>query len=319
MASFNHFVDLVRYVSVVVPLVPVFVYFLTLKSLPFSLQPIGLLSCISALCNIAGYLFIHHMHYNAIIINIYFLLEFCILSYFYYQTYFNTKNRKVFWIAFISILLGTLIITASVQGIFVNQSYLWVLMKIALIIFSMLYRKPIISIAELHHVKSLNWINSGIMSNSLISLLPNSLTDEIYWELGRELGKFIWGFSNLGCILQFISFSIGMYYSSKIAEEASRPVLNYNIEDIPNDIKSNVLASPFNDQKSFEMKCAKLDLSKREIDVALLLVNGKTAKEIADALYISDGTVNRHKHNIYKKLGVKNVLSLAKRLSEDNG
>lgn len=46
-------------------------------------------------------------------------------------------------------------------------------------------------------------------------------------------------------------------------------------------------------------------LSKREQDVFHLLLEGKSNKEIASSLAITEKTVEEHLTNIYKKLGVK--------------
>ena len=46
-------------------------------------------------------------------------------------------------------------------------------------------------------------------------------------------------------------------------------------------------------------------LSKRELDVLKLLVNGATSKETARILGISPRTVEDHRTNIIKKLGVR--------------
>jgi LuxR family maltose regulon positive regulatory protein len=46
------------------------------------------------------------------------------------------------------------------------------------------------------------------------------------------------------------------------------------------------------------------NLSNREIDIILLLAKRLSNKEIANKLFISEGTVKRHTINIYKKLGV---------------
>ncbi|MEM9819717.1 MAG: response regulator transcription factor [Bacteroidota bacterium] len=48
------------------------------------------------------------------------------------------------------------------------------------------------------------------------------------------------------------------------------------------------------------------DLSKREIEILKLLVNGQKYKQIAEALYISPLTVKKHVSNIYDKLHVSN-------------
>jgi DNA-binding NarL/FixJ family response regulator len=56
----------------------------------------------------------------------------------------------------------------------------------------------------------------------------------------------------------------------------------------------------------------KLDvLSEREKEVALLLKDGSTYKDIASQLNITPRTIKAHASHIYKKLAVKDRLSLA--------
>ncbi len=55
-------------------------------------------------------------------------------------------------------------------------------------------------------------------------------------------------------------------------------------------------------------------LSKREAQVAKLVKDGCTNKEVADGLYISTNTVKRHLQNIYQKYKVKNRTQLVKML-----
>jgi two-component system invasion response regulator UvrY len=51
-------------------------------------------------------------------------------------------------------------------------------------------------------------------------------------------------------------------------------------------------------------------LSPREMEVARLMSTGASSKEIAEAMYISVKTVEVHRYNIYRKLGVKNVAAM---------
>ena len=53
-------------------------------------------------------------------------------------------------------------------------------------------------------------------------------------------------------------------------------------------------------------------LSDREFEVMKLVVDGKTNKEIADLLFISQRTAEKHKSNLLAKLDMKSVVDLVK-------
>ncbi len=54
----------------------------------------------------------------------------------------------------------------------------------------------------------------------------------------------------------------------------------------------------------------KKGISKREREIVLLVLSGRTSKEIEEKLFISYGTVKNHIYNIYKKLKIKNRAEL---------
>ncbi len=56
----------------------------------------------------------------------------------------------------------------------------------------------------------------------------------------------------------------------------------------------------------------KMHLTLREIEIITLIVAGKSAKEIADMLFLSLHTVDTHRRNIMIKLKVKNVADLVR-------
>jgi len=55
---------------------------------------------------------------------------------------------------------------------------------------------------------------------------------------------------------------------------------------------------------SNEKSALRLGLSQRELQILELIVNGKSNKEIAEAIYLSLDTVKSHMKNVYQKLGV---------------
>lgn len=57
-------------------------------------------------------------------------------------------------------------------------------------------------------------------------------------------------------------------------------------------------------------------LTRREIEIIRLIENGFSTRDIAEKLYLSPNTVHIHRHNIFKKLKVKNVSSLIKILQQ---
>ena len=54
-------------------------------------------------------------------------------------------------------------------------------------------------------------------------------------------------------------------------------------------------------------------LTKREIEVLSLVIEGKSSKEVADLLYVSKRTVDFHLANIYDKLEVTNRVQAFRR------
>ncbi|NOQ73534.1 MAG: response regulator [Crocinitomix sp.] len=57
-------------------------------------------------------------------------------------------------------------------------------------------------------------------------------------------------------------------------------------------------------------------LSKRETEIIKILLENKSNQEIANQLFIGVETVISHRKNIYRKLGVNNILDLYKLVSE---
>ncbi|MCP5104183.1 MAG: helix-turn-helix transcriptional regulator [bacterium] len=65
-----------------------------------------------------------------------------------------------------------------------------------------------------------------------------------------------------------------------------------------------------NRERKMKLFFTKYNISKREQEIALLVLQGETNKSIEEKLFISAHTVKNHIYNIYRKLGIKNRLQL---------
>jgi ligand-binding sensor domain-containing protein/DNA-binding CsgD family transcriptional regulator len=70
-------------------------------------------------------------------------------------------------------------------------------------------------------------------------------------------------------------------------------------------------AEKIKSQLELEHFCRHFGVSRREMEIIGLLIQGKSNRTIEQELFISDSTVRNHVYNIYQKLGVKNRLQLS--------
>ncbi|HEX6914944.1 MAG TPA: response regulator transcription factor [Chitinophagaceae bacterium] len=69
-------------------------------------------------------------------------------------------------------------------------------------------------------------------------------------------------------------------------------------------------ASPVDAPVYFDSFLKKHQLTRRETDIIRLICAGRSSKQISAELFISEFTVNTHRKNIFRKLGISNVAGL---------
>lgn len=60
------------------------------------------------------------------------------------------------------------------------------------------------------------------------------------------------------------------------------------------------------------------NVTKRELEIIRLIAQEMSTPEIAERLYLSTGTVETHRHNILRKLGVRNAVGIIKYALKNN-
>ena len=68
---------------------------------------------------------------------------------------------------------------------------------------------------------------------------------------------------------------------------------------------------PGEEQGNLKFRRPEIDLTQREMEVLRLLAKGATNREIAEALYVSEGTVKNHVSSILSRLGLRDRLQAA--------
>ncbi|MEX2512871.1 MAG: helix-turn-helix transcriptional regulator [Cyclobacteriaceae bacterium] len=87
------------------------------------------------------------------------------------------------------------------------------------------------------------------------------------------------------------------------------------IEESRKDLETLNLIQTKNEDEIFIIRCEKLGLTKREIEVCQLVRVGLNYKAIGQTLFISERTVNTHIQNIFRKAKSKNKFDLLNKIT----
>ena len=82
-------------------------------------------------------------------------------------------------------------------------------------------------------------------------------------------------------------------------------ILALSMKSIPKEVSTEL-----KEMASYDVNMPEIHLTAREIEIAELCAKGMLSKEIAVQLGISQRTVETHKNNIFKKLGINNSVEL---------
>lgn len=115
-------------------------------------------------------------------------------------------------------------------------------------------------------------------------------------------------------IINAMSYGVSGY----IFKDIEKDKLNRAIVDcvngtfiMPSKVAEVLAKKAVKEEKKVDKKDINLPLTEREMEVASMIADGFTNRQIASALYITDGTVKNYVSNIYSKLGIKDRTKLA--------
>ncbi len=114
---------------------------------------------------------------------------------------------------------------------------------------------------------------------------------------------------------------MGYVYKNADADtltKAIQEVMNeqYYIEEEAQYILKEYLEHVKDEQKGY-YKFKHFELTQREKEIVILIMDGFTNQEIADKLFLSNRTVDTHRNNVLNKLDLKNTATLVKYAMEN--
>ena len=95
--------------------------------------------------------------------------------------------------------------------------------------------------------------------------------------------------------------------------------LTYRRAFVPAYFSSEDKATEFSLEDRLEKVREQYDLTDREKELVELIYEGRSNAEIAEALFISESTVKTHIYNIFKKMKIKNRMSVMKIVRDEDG
>lgn len=168
-------------------------------------------------------------------------------------------------------------------------------------------------------VSSKDELSSKLNTNNvdiLISdvLLPQTNYVSMFKEVLKEHPKLnILAYSSINS-LQSINFIYKLGVKGFISKEEPLDELITAIEQVSKGRKYYHKSLKDNSQAKFELEASKL--TKREVDVLMLMIEGKQNKDIAKSLKLSINTIEMHRKNIYLKWNVNNIVACIKKATD---
>jgi len=124
------------------------------------------------------------------------------------------------------------------------------------------------------------------------------------------MGPEIWAESARRCLIKGAQGYVYDHASEKEFLEAIDIIVSNNVA-LPLGFRIHPNLLETRSQPRFPHKLD-FELTSREKEILILISNGLNNKEISNLLFISDQTVAVHRKNLFRKMGVKNSISLVK-------
>jgi hypothetical protein len=212
--------EIIRIASIGSVLFPLALYLFRVGQASKALHLIGVLTFVSALSDITGYFLFARGQSTVVLFNVYYILTFLLLTWFYYEIY-ATRNGKMTIISGLVVYVIAFAVVSFYQSFLQYQTLMWTITGMTMIIYSISYFLYLFSTPSMMSNYGLLWINSGVLLYFSLNLFMFVMSSYVLTKLDSEISLLIWSFHNVNNIMKNILLALGVFAFSKTEVDQS--------------------------------------------------------------------------------------------------
>jgi len=192
-------------------IVPVILYVIRWQHVPREIHYIAISVGLSLISDIACYEMSIRGIYNMLVTNTYFLTEYVLIGFFFYDIFFKRLYKKVFFAGLVVFILAFLWISIFIQPYtMVHQNFVWASGKLVLLIYALVFiHEWAMSGREGRQYRAHLWIIGGMVFHYAFSVYIVFVHQ--FSAIDMKMNRMIWSFHNLSYAIKHLLFGVAIY------------------------------------------------------------------------------------------------------------
>jgi hypothetical protein len=222
MRSDQQITEIIRLASIASVALPLLMYLTKFRYASKPVHLIGALTIVSAASDLAAYFLFARGESTVVLFNVYYVILFLVLAWFYYEVFLSKSGRTTIVAGFLAYILSFILVSMFVQPFSTYQTFMWTITGMIMIFFSITYFIHLFSArAPMGNYEYL-WFNSGVLLYFSLNLFLFIMSSYVLTKLDPEISLLIWSFHNVNNIMKNALFGCGIYALSKSGSLANQ-------------------------------------------------------------------------------------------------
>jgi uncharacterized membrane protein YwzB len=220
--------DIISYISIFSVVIPLLFYFFRIKSLPKVGHIAGVVVIFYALSEVIFTTLVSKKISTAPASNIYFLLHFALLNWFYYELFIKKNhngNYRILLITGIVLYVACFIITLFKLGFFQYHGLLRALGGMIIITYSAAFLYYLLTANIPLHLQASDgafWFVGGIVFHLSVTIGIYITFQYVFTNAETDLLRDVWSIHNVCNVIKNMAFAAGFYHMGKNISESTQ-------------------------------------------------------------------------------------------------